>query len=812
MNGTAWNQVKFSLSSALAVPEEQREALIDRLDLDEAVRNEVRSLLAAHAADEMFGDDPVGSLLGSPAPPPIPVKIQQYDIVRHIASGGMGEVYLATDRALGRQVALKVLSSRHTRDADRVRRLEQEARAASALNHPNIVTVHELGHDGATCFIAQEYVEGVTLRDRLRSGPMALDEIFSVAGQIAAALRVAHAAGVIHRDIKPENIMLRDDGLVKILDFGIAKFLSPGNSPGRATSAGLILGTVHYMSPEQLRGIGVDIRTDLWSLGVVLFEMCAGQRPFEAATVSDAIARIVDTEPLPAVGTIPQPMRPIIRRALSKDREARYASAADLARDLRAAQNRTDDIASALLESLSPRWRLAAALLVLTVTLGTVGWSLLRKAPPLSTGAPTMLAVLPFESVGHGVDAYVTEGLTENTRDEFGRFAPAQLGVIARNSVVSSRGTRPEVRTLGRKLGADYVVKGIVRRNGERIRVTAQLVRTADGTQVWAQSYERNPEEAFTIHSELVRDVAREVKIKIDTAGTPRPSGLPRSAEGREAFLRGRYELQFGRVENRERALKHFADAAAADPGSAIVHAETARALLSLATFRYAPHQIVPLARASVLRALELDPGLAEAHQVLGTIRLEYEWNWESAERALKRAIELNPSLAVAHATYASMLITAGRFDEGLRESARAMALDPLSPAQHEQMVWQWISARRWNEAIKHSRAMIEIEPTRSRSYNTLAIASLALGDLVSAREAADHQAVSEAPVDRATAAHVYARLGETAKARAILVELQAAARERYVCAYNVATVHAALGELDLAFASLEQGFRDGSG
>jgi eukaryotic-like serine/threonine-protein kinase len=811
MNGIAWDEVKSALSSALAAPEEEREALLDGLRLDEAVHDEVRSLLAAHA-DQLFADDPVGSLLGPDPAPLLPARIQQYEIVRHLASGGMGEVYLATDQALGRQVALKVLSTRHAQDTGRVRRLEQEARAASGLNHPNIVTVHELGRDGSTCFIAQEYVEGVTLREKLRSGPMPLDEIVAIAGQLAAALHVAHAAGVIHRDIKPENIMLREDGLVKILDFGIAKFLSEGSAPELATSAGLILGTVHYMSPEQLRGLDVDTRTDLWSLGVVMFEMFAGQRPFEAPTVSDAIARILETEPLPVGGTVPLPMQRIIRKALAKDREARYASADDLTRDLRAAQHRRDSVATALLESFRPRWRIAAALLVLTATLGIAGWNVLRPAAPASRPARTMLAVLPFESLGDGVHAYFTDALTEDTTNEFGRLAPAELGVIARTSSARYKGTGADVRTIGRELGVDYVVEGSVRRSGERIRVTAELVRTADGTQVWAQTYEKTLEDAFTIQSELARDVAREVKVKVAPAAISRPTGLPRSAKGREAFLRGRYELQFGRIENRERALKHFADAAAADPDSAIVHTETARALLSLATFRYAPHQVVPLARASVLRALELDPALAEAHQVLGTILLEYDWDWEAAERALKRSIELNPNLAVAHATYASLLITAGRFDEGLRESARAMALDPLSPAQHEQMVWQWTSARRWNEAVDHSRAMIQIEPTRSRSYNTLAIGSLALGDLESARAAADHQAGSESPADRATAAHVFARLGDTARARAMLDELQAAARDRYVCAYNVATVHAALGELDLAFASLEQGLRDGSG
>jgi eukaryotic-like serine/threonine-protein kinase len=814
MNGSEWDEVKSALSSALTVPEQEREALLETLDLDVAVRDEVQSLLDAHAADPVFGDEPVGSLLGSHVASAVPARIQQYEIVRHLASGGMGEVYLATDEALGRQVALKVLSTRYSQDTGRVRRLEQEARAASALNHPNIVTVHELGRDGSTCFIAQEYVEGITLRERLRSGPMPLDEIVAISGQIAAALHVAHSAGVIHRDIKPENIMLRGDGLVKILDFGIAKFLSDAIAPGPATSAGLILGTVDYMSPEQLRGLDIDIRTDIWSLGVVMFEMFAGRRPFDAPTVSDAIARILETEPPPAGGTIPLPMQRILRKALSKERVSRYPSAADLARDLRAAQNRRDHIATALLDSVRPRWRLAAALLVLVATLGIAGWNILGSpGSPAPPRGRTMLAVLPFENLGgEPAHAYFTDGLTEDTTNEFGRLAPAELGVIARTSTARYRGVRTDVRAIGRELGVDYVVEGSVRRSGDRIRVTAQLVRTADGAQVWAETYEKSAEETFTIQSELARDVAREMGVRIAPAAAPRAAGLPRSAEGREAFLRGRYELQFGRLENRERALKHFADAAAADPDSAIVHAETARALLSLATFRYAPAQVVPLARASVLRALELDPALAEAHQVLGTIHLEYEWNWEAAERALKRSIELNPNLAVAHATYASLLITAARFDEGLRESARAMALDPLSPAQHEQMVWQWISARRWSEAADHSRAMIEIEPTRSRSYNTLAVASLALGDLESARAAAEHQAVSESPADRATAAHVFARLGDTARARAMLSELQEAARNRYVCAYNVATVYAALGEPDLAFASLEQGFRDGSG
>ncbi|MGZ8830599.1 MAG: protein kinase domain-containing protein, partial [Thermoanaerobaculia bacterium] len=444
MTPDRWRAVKSVLNSAIDLPPDEREAFLQREVSGEAMREEVRSLIASYEADPLFAETPAAVLVGEEATAQkMPQRIEQYEIVSRLGSGGMGDVYLATDSRLGRNVALKVLPAELTNDPDRVRRLEQEARSASALNHPNIVTVYELGRAGSSRFIAEEYVEGVTLRDKLRSGPMPLDQVLDIALQIAAALHAAHSAGIIHRDIKPENIMIRRDGLVKVLDFGLAKFFATAARPQLQTSAGVILGTVQYMSPEQARGTDVDGRTDLWSLGVVIYEMVAQRRPFEAPTASDAIARILEGDPPPLDGIAPPALQRILTTALAKDRASRYESAALLSAEIKALQQSGSSVAA---KPRPRRLAVVAALLVFIIVAATSLLLVRRVRSPVlpdvtnsrAKGAarPVLrsVAVLNFVNMsGSAENDYLSGGMSEEITSALAQIP--DLKVVSRTSV-----------------------------------------------------------------------------------------------------------------------------------------------------------------------------------------------------------------------------------------------------------------------------------------------------------------------------------------------------------------------------------------
>lgn len=753
-------------------------------------------------------------------------RLGPYEIRGTLGSGGMGVVYRAFDTRLHRSVAIKVLSESITSEGYRAR-LEREARAVAALSHPNVVSVFDVGtHDGVF-YVVSELLEGDTLRQVMQNGPIAPAAAVDYVRQAAAGLQAAHAKGIVHRDIKPENLFVTGDGRLKVLDFGLVALMSEPDAATmahepRLTAPDTVLGTIGYMSPEQLRGEPVDLRTDIFSLGCVLFEILAGRAPFQRGSQTATVAAILNDPPdySPLTNTAPGLIR-VVQRCLEKNRRDRYASLEEMRGELLAPPNEPTVVFASQERTLARSTSSRLALGGLVIAAAVAATMMLTRGdgpvPPAPVAAPrrAMVAVLPFENLsGDPAQEYFSDGLTEDTTSEFGRLSPDRLGVIARSSVMRYKKARADVRTIGRELGVDYIVEGSVRRAGDRVRVAAQLVRTSDGSHLWAETYDRTVDDAFALQSELARDVAGAVEIKVapPLAGSARRA-VPMSAAGRDAFLRGRYHLTLGTPADRQKAVEYMKQALLTDPGSAQVHTEMARAFLSMSTIDFPPHEIVPKAREAVTRALQLDDSLADAHEVLGTMLLEYYWDWVEAEREMKRAIALSPNLARAHATYATLLISSGRTDEGMQHATRARELDPLALTQHRNFLIQLITARRWSDALEQSRRVIRQEPQYDLAYAIAGIAHLQLGDQKAALASAEKViAMSKVPVPRAWAAYVYARSGRTGEARSLLQELQAAAEKQFVCFFNVATVHAALGEKEKAFEDLERAIRDRSG
>ncbi|PYQ47121.1 MAG: protein kinase, partial [Acidobacteria bacterium] len=550
--------------------------------------------------------------------------VSHYRILSRLGGGGMGVVYEAEDTRLHRRVALKFLPEDTVADAAALQRFRREAEAASALNHPHICTIYDIGEHEGRPFIVMERLEGQTLSTLITSKPMPLERILSIGSEVAEALAAAHEAGIIHRDIKPANLFITKRGDAKLLDFGLAR-LDAGDASATPDSAtdehltkpGTTIGTIAYMSPEQARGEAVDARSDLFSLGAVLYEMATGVRPFRGATssiIADAIVNGDVPPPSQVNAEVSHDFDQVILSALEKDRELRVQSAAELRAALLRLRRDTSSAKSAVSvrTRANRRWpAIGGVMLIAIVIIGN--WLVTRgrhePAPVAATKERMMIAVLPFENMsGDAAQEYFTDGLTEDTTTEFGRVSPDHLGVIARSSAMRYKKANADVRTIGRELGVDYIVEGSVRRAGNRVRVAAQLVRATDGTQVWAETYDRTVDDILAMQSELARDVANAVQVKVVASPvSPRSVAGPVTERGKDALLRARFLLTSGGAANRREAVQYMQQAAASDPNSALVNTELARALYSQSTIDLAPEEIVPKARAAVERALQLN-------------------------------------------------------------------------------------------------------------------------------------------------------------------------------------------------------------
>ncbi|MCM2268716.1 MAG: protein kinase [Thermoanaerobaculia bacterium] len=721
-------------------------------------------------------------------------RLGPYEITAKLGEGGMGEVWRARDRTLGRDVAVKVLPAAFSVEPERLARFEREARLLASLNHPNIAQVYGLESTGATLALIMELVAGATLAERMERGPLRLDECLAVARQIAEALEEAHEKGIVHRDLKPQNIKAPVDGKVKVLDFGLAKAIDPvasgevaaddlARSPTLsldATREGMILGTAAYMAPEQARGGAVDKRADIWAFGVVLYEMLTGERLFAEGSVVDTLSAVIrkeiDFARLPPAA--PAPLRELVRRCLERDPLRRL-------RDIGEAR--------VLLE------RLAAA-----------------PAPVVSgRGGPPSVAVLPFVNMSADPEnEFFADGITEDVIAHLARIR--SLKVISRTSVMKFKQRDRSLREIGDALGAATLLEGSVRRAGNRVRIVAQLVDGASDEHLWAETYDRDLTDIFAIQSDVALSIAEALRAELTKEERARVARRPtEDLAAYEHYLKGRAWMNRYTVEGFRRSLAEFEAAAACDPGFALAHASIAQIHTEhgiSGIVGLSPEESLRSAKEAVARALALDPELPEAHGISALIRFSRDYDWEAAERDFQRSLELGPGVAETHDHYSWMLSSMERYDEALREVRIAKELDPL--LIQSDLGTALLRAGRYEEALAEARRAVVGEPGSARCHSNLGWALIFTGDPAAGLASLEH-AVALSPgatLFLSQLGQAAAMTGDAGRARTILAQLDELAAREFVSPYHFAYVHAGLGEADAALDYLEQAFARRSG
>ena len=787
------------------------------------------------------------------------LDLQHYRILSKLGAGGMGEVYLAFDPRLDRKVALKILPENLASDSERMRRFVQEAKAASALNHPNIITIYEIGVTGNQHFIAAEYINGETLHRRLRSGPMSLKSMLDISIQIASALQAAHEAKIVHRDIKPENVMVRPDGLIKVLDFGIAKVAEPVTTLGAeavttikgGTSPGVIVGTAAYMSPEQARAKAVDARTDIFSFGVVLYEMLTGRKPFEGETAMDVISAILHKEP-PSIREMvpeaPQEVERIVNKLLRKDSEERYQTVKDLLIDLKDVRKELEfqdklkltpassrektkiEVAQITSDGRAPatssaeyivseikkrKFGVVAALAVLVLVSAGIFYAMgfRRSSIPAENKPIDSIAVLPFQNRSADRETeYLSDGLAESLI--YGLSQLPGLKVSPTSSVFRYRGNDVDPITVGTQLGVNAVMTGRFAQHGDELTISVELVDVRNNKLLWGKHYDRKMVDLMATQREIATEITQNLRLRLSGADERRTTRhYTRNPEAYQLYLKGHYYASRYTKEGFNRGIEYFDQAIVKDPNFALAYSGLSFCYLNQTDWVFAPKDSVPKSRQAIENALRLDDGLAEAHTTLAMILLQYDWNWTAAEREFRRAIEIDPNYALGRSFLAWYLAAMGRFDESIAEDKRALELDPLSTAVNADLGWDLYFARRYDEAIDQLRKAIDLEPNYWVSHVLLGRCYQQKGKLAEAVEQFQKARQIENSIPEVVAAlgHGYALAGKKDEALKIIRELQERSRTEFIPSYSIATIYAGLGMKDEALQYLAKSYEEGS-
>ena len=704
--------------------------------------------------------------------------ISHYKIIEKLGEGGMGVVYKAEDTKLQRFVAIKLLPPHLSADEEATRRFIHEARAASSLDHSNIGTIYEIDetNDGQT-FIAMAFYKGETLRERIDRGEVSLEEALGITMQVALGLSKAHGNGIIHRDIKPANILVTNNGIVKILDFGLAKLAGRV----RITKTGTTLGTVAYMSPEQARGEPVDHRTDIWSLGVVLYEMLSGQLPFKSEYEQAVVYSILNEDPEPIKNlrsSVPMELERIIAKTLAKSENERYQHINDVLVDLRKLRKELESIISKELPS--------------------------KKKPRPS------IAVLPFTNLSADKEQeYFCDGMAEEIINALTHVE--DLRVVARTSAFAFKGEKMDIREIGKKLNVEAVLEGSVRKAGNRLRISAQLINIADGYHLWSEKYDRNMEDVFAIQDEISLAITEKMKLKL--LGEEKERMVKRYTEDLEAYnlyLKGLYFRRKVIEDDIRKAIEHFNLAINKEPDYALAYAGLAYAYMVLAFYALvSAKEAYPKAKQAALKAIELDDQLAEAHESLATVSAYLEWNWESGEREIKRAIELNPGYPWGHFHLGNILLYQARFDEAITKLQNGLDLDPLNLAFNRNLGGAYFRAGRLENAIETLQRTIEMDPTFPVTHLYLGYAYIQKSMCEEALAEMKKEKTLPKPILDTQIGIVYARMGRREEALQILSKYMESSTKEFISPYGLALLCFALEENEIGFQWLEKAYEE---
>lgn len=798
-----WHEIErlYHLASERR-PEERPAFLVSATD-DEELRREVESLLAndESAADFLESHSPESAETEVPGSIPAGTRIGPYEIVEFLRAGGMGEVYKAHDTRLDRIVAIKFLPNAFASDTTALDRFQREARAASALNRPRICTIHDVGDYKGRPYFVMEFLEGQSLRDRIQGKPLPVPELLEIGVQIADALQAAHAKGIVHRDIKPANIFVTDTGQIKILDFGLAKLevepcgatrrisnASPDATGNTVTLPGSVMGTLAYLSPEQASGEEVDARTDIFSCGVVLYQMATGQPPFLGQTSDELIGAIqhkTPSKPSMSNPAVPGSLDRIILKALGKDRQARYQSAADLLGDLAALQK------TVLSAPRTRRWVLASTG---AAAAALAGGAFLARLGIFNGQHKVMVAILPLEdSNADPAQSYFATGLHVEMTNVLRRLYPSSLRVIDSETMSRYKGTNKVVGQIGSELKADYVVKGQVQREGDRVRLTAQLIRAKDQSQVWSDHFDGDMHQMMAFQMDVAHAVAQGIGQNLQ----PNPDvqtalARPLDPQAYEAYLRGDFEKSI-----------------ALDPFYAPAYVAQAGKRYLGALFGFRPPQVFALVLELSSKAIELDPTLAGAYAVRALGELHAQFKWREAEADFRKAIKLDPGDAGVHHGFAHFLLWADRGRESAEECGIALQYDPYDPDLIACRGWHELWAGNYDSAIEWSR--------RALGFGPHGLASLVMGwtyeqkGMFEESISALQKAFPSTP-RTASVAHALALSGKRDAAQDILSQLLEDAKKKYVSAYDFGVIYTGLGDNNRALEWFDKAYQEHSG
>jgi TolB-like protein/Tfp pilus assembly protein PilF len=745
-------------------------------------------------------------------------KLGPYEVLAPLGAGGMGEVYRARDGRLEREVAIKVLPEHLAQDRQALARFERETKAVAALSHPGILAIYDVGTEQGVVYAVMELLEGETLRARMGRSTMPWRKVVEIGVATADGLAAAHSKGIVHRDLKPENIFLTSDGRVKILDFGLARWkprVAGGNSQTPTeTDAGTVMGTVGYMSPEQVRGMGAEAPSDIFSLGCVLYEMATGERAFARGTAIETLSAILNEDP-PALSDsgkgVPPDLGGIIHHCLEKNTEQRFQSARDLAFALRAASGSGgSSVAAAPARGRKRlgRWAWAGAAVVLLAGTGFFMWRI------TSGRAIDSLAVLPFVNVGGDPSLeYLSDGITENLINSLSQLQ--RLRVVPRGRAFRYKGRETDAERAGRELNVRAVLTGRVAQRGDNLNIQTELVDLATDSQLWGRQYDRKLSEIIPVQEEIAKEVSE--KLRLRPMGEEQRRLTRRYTENPEAhqlYLKGRYLWNRRTGDALRQAAEYFRQSIDKDPTYALAWAGlTDCYVLSSFYSGLPPKEAASKAKESARRALALDDTLAEPHAALAYVKTFYDWDWPGAEREFTRAIELNPNYATAHHWYGLYLDAVGRPDEGIAEVRRAQEADPLSLTISTTAGAAFFMARRYDQAVEQLHKTLEMDPNFPGAHLWLGLVHEQMGrgeEAIAELQKAASLSGGE-PAELGLRGHAYASAGRRAEAQRVLAELNGLSKRSYVPPFDIALVYAGLGEKRQSLEWLERAYEDHS-